>query len=366
MSDMPFFDFRDKALAPIWGKVSGGLRLDAEDGLAMLKTPDVLNLGRMAAWAASQRHGNQAFWVLNRQCNPTNVCVLSCRFCEYARKKGEPGAWAMGMEEILAHCEGGIREIHIVGGLHPDWKFADYLNIVAEIRRRHPRLGIKAWTAVEIEWFSRISKASIPEVLKELKAAGLDALPGGGAEVFSERVRHELFAQKIGWDKWREVHRAAHELGIPTNSTLLYGHIETYEERIDHLLKLRGLQDEAPGFMAFIPLTFQPGNTGIPVQRASALEDARLVAASRLMLDNFPHIKAYWVMMGAEMASLALGFGASDMDGTIGQEKIAHMAQASSPEGLASEAMAKLIREAGKQPVERDIFYHPVAEPQPA
>ena len=360
MSELPSFEFRDPALAPIWDKVAQGQRLSAEDGMAMFKTPDVLSLGRMAAHAASQRHGNKAFWVLNRQCNPTNLCVLSCRFCEYARKKGQEGTWTMGMDEILEHCEGGIHEIHIVGGLHPDWKFADYLNIVATIRGKHPKLGIKAWTAVEIEWFSRISKASITQVLKELKAAGLDALPGGGAEVFSERVRKELFAQKIGWDKWSEVHRAAHELGIPTNSTLLYGHIETYEERVDHLLKLRGLQDEAPGFMSFIPLTFQPGGTGIPVQRASAIEDARTIAASRLMLDNFPHIKAYWVMMGAEMASLALGFGATDMDGTIGREKIAHMAQASSPEGLAMEGMTKLIREAGRVPVERDIFYNPV------
>ncbi len=363
---LPFFEFRDPALAPIWAKVAQGQRLDAQEGLALFQTPDVLSLGRMAAWAASRRHGDRAYWVLNRQCNPTNVCVLSCRFCEFARKKGQPGAWTMTLDQVLAHCEGGIREIHIVGGLHPDWKFQDYLKLVAEIRRRHPRLGIKAWTAVEIEWFSRNSRASIPEVLRELKAAGLDCLPGGGAEVFSERVRRELFAQKIGWEQWREVHRAAHELGIPSNATLLYGHIETHAERVDHLLKLRGLQDEAPGFLPFTPLTFQPGSTGIPARRASALEDARTVAASRLLLDNFPHIKAYWVMMGAEMASIALGFGASDMDGTIGREKIAHMAQASSPEGLAMEGMTRLIREAGKRPVERDIFYNPVGAPQPA
>jgi aminodeoxyfutalosine synthase len=352
-------NFRDNKLAPIWDRVQQGERLGPDEGLVLFKTPDVVSLGRMAGWVAEQRHGRKAYYVLNRQCNPTNICVLNCRFCNYARKKGQEGAWEMTLEEILAHCEGGIREIHIVGGLHPDWKFDAYLNIVAEIRRRHPRLGIKAWTAVEVEWFSRIAKIPIRQVLEELKAAGLDCLPGGGAEVFSERVRRELFYPKIGWDLWSEVHRTAHELGIQSNATLLYGHIETYEERVDHLLKLRGLEDEAPGFLAFIPLSFQPGTTGIPGQ-ATAMEDARTVAASRLLLDNVAHVKAYWVMLGAEMASIALGFGASDMDGTIGRETIAHMAGAASPEGMAVESMQKLIREAGKEPVERDIFYRVV------
>ncbi len=361
--ELPKLNFRDRALEPLWDKVVSGGRLDFDDGMAMYRTPDLMTLGRMANWAAERRHGKKVYYVLNRQCNPTNFCVLDCKFCEFARRKGESGGWAMGMDEIFGHCEGGIREIHIVGGLNPDWGFDTYLDIVRQIRLKYPDLGIKAWTAVEIEWFSRVAKKSIRQVLQELKEAGLDMLPGGGAEVFSERVRRELYKPKIGWDKWSEVHRAAHELGIPTNSTMLFGHIETYEERVDHVLKLRALQDEAPGFRTFIPLAFQPGNTGIPVNRASAQEDARTVAASRLLLDNFDHVKAYWVMLGAEMASIALNFGASDMDGTIGREKIVHMAGASSPEGLATDSMRKLIREAGKEPQERDIFYRHVSTP---
>lgn len=358
----PTFQFRDKALAPIWDKVKAKVRLSFEDGLALLQTQDLPNLAKMANWAAEERHGKDVTYVVNRQCNPTNLCVLDCKFCEFARRKGEPGAWEMEMEEILAHGE-GVNEVHIVGGLHPDWKFSKYVEIVAEFRKKYPRLGIKAWTAVEIDWFARLERRSYAEVLTDLKAAGLDALPGGGAEVFSDRIKNELFRPKIGWEKWREVHRVAHTLGIPTNVTMLYGHIETYEERIDHMVKTRELEDEAPGFMAFIPLTFQPGNTGIPMTKQGAVEDARTIAASRLMLDNIPHIKAYWVMLSPEMASMGLNFGASDMDGTIGKEKIVHMAGASSPEGLAKDAMKQLIVEAGKKPRERDIVYRGVPEP---
>lgn len=359
----PQFAFSDPKLAKIWDKVQAKQRLDFDDGMACLKTADLMSLGKMANWVAESRHGKQVTFVTNRQCNPTNLCVLSCKFCEFARRKGEAGSWEMSMHEVLEHAEGGINEIHIVGGLHPEWKFKEYVEIVRQLRQAHPRLGIKAWTAVEIDWFAKLERRSIREILIDLKEAGLDALPGGGAEVFSERVRKELFFPKIGWDKWREVHLTAHQLGIKTNSTMLYGHIETYEERIDHMLKLRGLEDEAPGFMSFIPLTFQPGNTGIPMNRHGALEDARVIATSRLLLDNFPHIKAYWVMMSPEMASIALNFGATDLDGTIGKEKIVHMAGNQSPEGLAQDSMRQLIREAGKEPRERDIFYNDALVP---
>jgi aminodeoxyfutalosine synthase len=361
----PNFEFRDPALGPIWDKVRSRTRLSEEDGLALIQTHDVTSLGLMANWETERRHGRKAYFVTNRQCNPTNVCVLSCKFCEFARRKGEDGAWEMGREEILAHGE-GVHEVHIVGGLHPDWKFGRYLEIVKDFRERFPKLGIKAWTAVEIEWFARIERRPIKDILKDLRAAGLDALPGGGAEVFSERIRKELFFPKIGWKDWRAVHLAAHELGIKTNATLLYGHIETYAERIDHMLKLRQLEDEAPGFMAFIPLAFSQGDTGIPVNRQGAVEDVRTIATARLLLDNFDHIKAYWVLLSPDLASLALNFGASDLDGTIGREKIMHMAGNQSPEGLAKEAMRRLIREAGKTPVERDIFYKPVEELVPA
>jgi aminodeoxyfutalosine synthase len=357
----PNFDFKDKALAPIWDKVQAGTRLSFDEGVTLLSTPDLHSLGKMATWEAERRHGKKAYFVTNRQCNPTNLCVLSCKFCEFARRKGEDGAWEMGMDEILAHGE-GVEEVHMVGGLHPDWGFDRYLGIVKAFRDKYPKLGLKAWTAVEIEWFARLERRSIRDILVDLKAAGLDAVPGGGAEVFSERVRKELFFPKIGWDKWSEVHRSAHQLGIKSNATLLYGHIETYEERIDHMVKLRQLQDEDPGFMAFIPLAFTPGQTGIPVKRQGAVEDMRTLAASRLMLDNFDHIKAYWVLLSPEAASLGLNFGATDLDGTIGQEKIMHMAGMQSPEGLAKEQMKQLIREAGKIPVERDIFYNEIAE----
>jgi aminodeoxyfutalosine synthase len=361
--ETPQFKFQDPQLAAIWDKVSSAKRLDFFDGVAMLNTTDLLSLGKMANWAAEKRHGKIVTYVLNRQCNPTNWCVLDCKFCEFARRKGEAGGWEMDMKEILEHCEGGVQEIHMVGGLHPDWKFEKYVEIVREIRKAYPKIGIKAWTAVEIDWFAKLERKPMSYILQVLKDNGLDALPGGGAEVFSERVRQALFKTKIGWDKWSEAHREAHKLGIASNATLLYGHMETYEERIDHILKLRQLQDEAPGFMSFIPLAFQPGNTGIPVGKQGAIEDARLIAASRLLLDNFAHIKAYWVLMSPEMASISLSFGASDLDGTIGKEKIMHMAGNTSPEGLAISSMRQLIREGGKQPQERDIVYNYIQEP---
>jgi aminodeoxyfutalosine synthase len=362
---LPSFDFRDQALAPIWDKVQARTRLSFDEGMTLFQTHDLHSLGKMATWEAERRHGKKAYFVTNRQCNPTNLCVLDCKFCEFARRKGQDGGWTMGLEEILAHGE-GVNEVHMVGGLHPDWKFKDYLGLVKAFRDKYPKLGIKAWTAVEIEWFARLERRSIKDILVDLKAAGLDAVPGGGAEVFSERIRKELFGPKIGWDKWREVHYEAHQLGIRSNATMLYGHIETYQERVDHILKLRGLQDEAPGFMAFIPLAFTPGKTGIPVNRQGATEDMRTLAASRLLLDNFDHIKAYWVLLSPEAASLGLNFGATDLDGTIGQEKIMHMAGNQSPIGLAQGAMRQLILEAGKEPVERDIFYNQVGVPVPA
>jgi aminodeoxyfutalosine synthase len=250
--------------------------------------------------------------------------------------------------------------VHLVGGLHPSWPFEGYLEIVQAIHDAYPLLPIKAWTAVEIDWFARLSHSSYEEVLGRLRDAGLTALPGGGAEVFSERVRKELFEHKIGEREWAEVHRVAHRMGIPSNATLLYGHIETYAERVDHMLKLRALQDEAPGFFTFIPLTFQPGHTGITTRMTPPSDDLLTVATARLLIDNFPHIKAYWAYMGAETAAVALNFGADDVDGTIGFERIGHAAQASSPVGLATQSLVQMIRSAGKVPVERDALYNTV------
>lgn len=356
--------FRDPALVPIWEKALAGERLGAADGRALLATRDLPALGRMADHAARSRNGDRVQFVVNRQINPTNLCVLSCVFCDFAAKPGDDHAYEQSLEEVLAQVSDDLSEVHIVGGLHPKWGFDRYLEIVREIRLRHPAVQIKAWTAVEIDWFARLEKTSLEDILTQLREAGLDSLPGGGAEVFSDRVRKETFKTKIGRRRWFEVHRAAHRLGLPSNATLLYGHIETHAERVDHLLQLRDAQDEsreeAAGFASFIPLALQPGNTGLAERQASVLEDLRTVACARLLLDNFPHIKAYWVMLGEDSAAMALNFGASDLDGTIGEEKIAHFAQASSPVGLARERLLRMIRGAGKTPVERDALYNVV------
>ncbi|HEX9614036.1 MAG TPA: CofH family radical SAM protein, partial [Bacteroidota bacterium] len=255
-----------------------------------------------------------------------------------------------------------IHEVHITGGLHPDWEWEYYLDMLRQIKQRFPNTDIKAFTAVEIDFFHKKFRLSIEDVLIQLKEAGLRTMPGGGAEVFSERVRKLLFNQKIGAKTWFEVHKAAHRLGIPTNSTILYGHIETVEERVQHMLRLREAQDETGGFLTFVPLAFQPGDTGIkpPDRFTSAIDDLKMIAVSRLLLDNFPHIKAYWVMLTEEVASVALNFGADDMDGTVGGEKIAHDAGAVSPMTLAKEQLVKIIRDAGKIPVERDVYYNPL------
>ena len=365
--------FRDRALVPVWEKVLAGERLDRRDGLALLETLDLPALGRMADHAARRRNGDRVQFVVNRQINPTNLCVLSCAFCDFAAKPGDDHAYEQSLDEVLAQVSDDLSEVHIVGGLHPRWKFDRYLEIVREIRQRFPAVQIKAWTAVEIDWFARLEKTTIEDILERLKDAGLDSLPGGGAEVFSDRVRKETFKTKIGQRRWFEVHRAAHRMGIPSNATLLYGHIETLGERVDHLLQLREAQDEnrnesrneSPNgngaeFASFIPLALQPGNTGLAERQASVLEDLRTVACARLLLDNFPHIKAYWVMLGEDSAAMALNFGASDLDGTIGEEKIAHFAQASSPVGLARDRLIRMIRGAGKTPVERDALYNPL------
>ncbi len=352
--------FQDQALVPIWDKVLDGVRLDREDGLALLRSWDLTAIGKMADHVKTQKSGDDVYFVMNRQINPTNLCVLDCTFCDFAAKPGDAHAYELRIDEILAKLNDELSEVHIVGGLHPSWKFEDYLGIVEAIHDAFPAVPIKAWTAVEIDWFARIGRMGVPEVLSRLKAAGLKSLPGGGAEVFSERVRQETFKHKMGAERWFEVHRIAHEMGIPSNATLLYGHIETYEERVEHMLRLRKAQDESPGFLSFIPLALQPGATGLVERQASSIEDLRTVAASRLVLDNIPHVKSYWVMLGEETASVALNFGASDLDGTIGEERIAHYAQAKSAVGLARDKLVEMIREAGKRPVERDAVYNVV------
>lgn len=351
----------DSRLAAAWETLRRSGRLGLAEGVACLETDDLLALGRMADAANRARNGDRVLFVVNRQINPTNLCVLDCKFCDFAARKGDPHAYEMTLDEILERVTPDLREVHIVGGLHPTWRFDDYLEILRAIKRKSPAIQIKAWTAVEVDWFARIARLPLETVFERLLEAGLDTLPGGGAEVFSPRVQEILFKPKIGAERWLEVHRVAHRMGIRSNATLLYGHVETYEERVRHLLRLRDLQDETGGFLAFIPLAFQPGNTGIVARQASAIEDLKTIAVSRLVLDNVPHVKSYWVMLGEGTAQVALHFGASDLDGTIGEERIAHYALASSALGHAREEIVRMIREAGKVPVERDALYNEIA-----
>ncbi len=354
--------FSDKTLSPIWDKIRAKTRLDLDDVRALYASRDIIGVGWMAKRVKEERYGKKAFYVLNQKLEPTNVCVLSCKFCDFATKRGTPQAYEMTIEQMVAKCSGEISEIHISGGMPPEWKLENYLGIVRALRAAYPHVGIKAFTAVEVEWAARISKLSIESVLRQLKEAGLTALPGGGAEVFSERVRKELFPFKIGAKEWLEVHRTAHQLGIRSNATLLYGHIETPEERWKHLEMLRTLQDETSGFMSFIPLAFQPGTTGLAVEPPTVQDDLKLLAISRLYLDNIPHIKAYWITLGEETASTGLHWGADDIDGTIGGERIMHDAGAKSPTQMARARLEELIREAGCEPVERDALYNEKTE----
>jgi aminodeoxyfutalosine synthase len=352
---------RDPRVAEAQRLLLDGGRLSQEQGVRLFDA-DLLDVGRLADACARDRHGDRVYFTVNRQLNPTNVCVLSCRFCDYAKKPGAPDAYTMTREQVLAHVDPDIREIHIVGGLHNTWRFEDYVDVIRWVKAAKPDLSVKAYTAVEIDFFCRLTKQPAEWVLERLREAGLDALPGGGAEVFSERVRRELFHQKIGGRRWMEIHETAHRMGIPSNATLLYGHIETRAERVQHMIDLRDLEDRAPGFFAFIPLAFQPGTTGLVRRQASAIEDLKTIAISRLVFDNVPHVKSYWVMLGQDTASVALNFGASDLDGTIGVEKIAHAALARSPVGVAEDGMVHSIREAGKVPVQRDALYRVVRE----
>jgi len=350
---------RDHRLVPIWEKVGVGARLDREDGLLLFQTDDLLGLGRIADLAKQRRVGDHVFFVINRYINPTNVCVLACKFCDFARKKGEAGAFEHSIEDILAMIKDGVREVHIVGGHHPDWPFEYYERMIAAIHAQHPEVQIKAFTAAEIDYFWRRWKIPPEEVLSRLKAAGLHSMPGGGAEVFSERLQKLLnYTGKAGADRWCEIHGIAHRLGLKTNATMLYGHVETIEERVDHLLRLRRQQDESGGFLTFIPLAYQVGDTRLVPRQTPPTDDLRTIAASRLLLDNFPHVEAYWIMIGEATASIALNFGADDINGTLEDERIAHAAKAESPAGLAREQLLRMIRDAGKIPVERDALYN--------
>jgi aminodeoxyfutalosine synthase len=350
----------DKRLFPIWDKVQARERLSLAEGVTLLETEDLSGVGRMADFAKKRVAGDKVYFVLNRHVNPTNICVLSCKFCDFAKKPGEKDAYEMTIEEILDHVDEDIHEIHIVGGHHPTWPFEYYVEMVREIHKKAPHVQIKGFTASEIDYFQRRWKVPPEESLAILKEAGLQSMPGGGAEVFSSRVHKILLPGKANADRWAEIHKTAHRMGIPTNCTLLYGHIESFEERIDHLIRLRNIQDETGGFLAFIPLEYQVGTTKLRPRHTPAMDDLKMIAAARLMLDNIKYIKAYWVMLGEATASIGLNFGANDLDGTIGKERIAHAALAESPAGQAREKMASFIRDARRIPVERDALYNEI------
>ena len=355
---LPEFIITDQRLHSIWDKMQNGQRLSLEDGVQILETEDFAAAGRIADWAARRISGNKVFFVINAHINPTNLCVLSCKFCDFAKKPGQDGTYEMSLEDILATITEEMHEVHIVGGHHPTWPFEYYVEMVAAIRKNFPKVQIKAFTASEIDYFHRRWKVPPEESLRILKEAGLNSMPGGGAEVFSDRVHRLLLPGKADATRWLEIHRIAHSMGIRSNCTLLYGHIETFEERIQHLIRLRELQDETAGFLAFIPLEYQVGYTKLRPRHTSPLDDMKTIAAARLMLDNINYIKSYWVMLGEATASIGLNFGANDLDGTIGTERIAHAALADSPVGKTRNAMISSIRDAGKIPVERDALYN--------
>jgi len=353
--------FRDHRLSRLRDKVEARERLTRDDGLLLFETDDLHGVGRLADAAKSKRHGDQVFFVLNRYVNPTNLCVLSCSFCDFARKRGEAGAFENSIEDILEMIKPGTREVHIVGGHHPDWPFEYYERLIGAIRAARPETQIKAFTAAEIDYLWRRWKIEPRDALARLKQAGLNSMPGGGAEIFSKRLQKLLhYTGKADADRWCEIHGIAHSLGIKTNATMLYGHVETRAERVDHLIRLREQQDESGGFLTFIPLSYQVGTTKLVPRQTPPTDDLRTIAVSRLLLDNFPHVEAYWVMLGEATASLALHFGASDVNGTLEDEKIAHMALAESPAGLAHEQILRMIRDAGKIAVERDALYNVV------
>jgi aminodeoxyfutalosine synthase len=352
-------------LPNIRDKVHAGERLSFDDGVFLYDFDDLFTLAELANLVRERKNGNFAYYNVNEHLNPTNVCVYRCIFCAFRSDLKSPKGYVMSDEQILERAaeaeRKGATELHIVGGLHHQLPYEWYLNVVKIIHQAHPRLHLKAYTAVEWDWFARLTGRPTRDILAEFKDAGLGSLPGGGAEIFHPEVRDKICEHKADADAWIRIHREAHQLGLRSNATMLYGHIEEPRHRIDHLIRLRELQDKTGGFQTFIPLAFHPDNTGLShIQKPSVLIDLKTMAISRLMLDNFPHIKAYWIMLGIPTAQVALSFGADDIDGTVVHEKIYHDAGSDSPQELTVADIRRLIEEAGRIPVERDTLYHEV------
>jgi aminodeoxyfutalosine synthase len=356
----------DAHLLDIAEKLDAGERLTLADGCRLFEA-DLLAVGRLANREREKRHGGRTFYNYNIRLEATNVCVASCLFCSFARlKPGDAGAYTMSLEEawnkLRVRAHQPLTEVHVVNGLHPDLPFDYYMELLRGFKRIRPNIHLKCFTAVEIAFFADLYNMSDEQVLRELMAAGLDSLPGGGAEIFAERVRQKICHDKCGTDRFLDIHRIAHRLGMRSNVTMLYGHIETAEERVDHMLRSRALQDETGGFQAFIPLAFHPDNNQMrKLPPPSAADSLRVHAVARLMLDNIPHVKAFWIATGVEVAQTALWFGVDDLDGTVQEEKIYHMAGARTPEAMTPHEIERLIKAAGREPVERDTLYNVVA-----
>lgn len=374
---------RDAKLIPIAEKVQRGERISFEEGLTLYHSPDLPSLMRLSNLVRTRLHGDKTYFVHSLRFSQTNLCYVGCTFCAFQRKFGEDGVWDWEVDEAIewvrSKYQPGLTEIHISSGHHPKKPFSYYLELVAALKSNFPGVQVKAWTAAEIHHFSKIAKMDYRGVLSALKEAGLDAMPGGGAEIFAERVRKQIARAKVKAEGWLEVHRIAHQLGMPTNATMLYGHIETLVERLDHMDRLRGAQDEAlangwPGFMSFIPLAFQPDGNDLARELGkreftTGLDDLRNTAVARIYLDNFPHIKGYWATMTPEVSQISLDWGVTDVDGTLIEERIVHAAGSPTPVGMTKEDLAYVIRAAGRLPVERDAVYNEVkvwAEAVPA
>jgi aminodeoxyfutalosine synthase len=366
MSELQISDAR---LKPIAEKVLAGQRLSFDDGVALYRSHDLLAIGWLGNHVREQRHGNVCYYNINRHINPTNVCVAHCRLCAFGRDPHANGAYSYALEEVWQRAAQGVAEgateFHIVGGLHPDLPFSYFTDLIRGLKQRFPHVHLKAFTMVEVQYFAKIAKLSIEDTLRALKDAGVDSLPGGGAEIFHPRVRKVICDHKTSGQMWLSIARTAHQLSLRSNATMLYGHIENDEERVDHLLALRALQDETRGFVAFIPLEFHPDNTALNhLPKPTGFDALKNIAISRLLLDNFDHIKAYWIMLTPRIAQIALRWGADDLDGTVIEEKIYHDAGARTEQFTPRAELERLIRAAGRTPVERDTLYRPVDRSQ--
>jgi len=351
--------------ASIADKVRGGTRISEEEALSLFEHHDLLAIGELAAFVNEKKNGKKVYFNINRHLNYTNICVNHCRFCAFSKTPEESGGYTYDLEEIkqkaLEAAAQGATEVHIVGGLHPDLPFDFYLQMLSTVRSFAPKLHIKAFTAVEIDYLAKLAGLSLPATLDKLKGSGLGSLPGGGAEILNPDVRNQLCPEKISGERWLEVMEEVHRAGLRSNATMLYGHIESYRDRLEHMRRLRELQDRTGGFQVFIPLSFQPENTPLKLERrpeyGGGVDDLKTLAIARIYLDNFQHIKAYWVMLGPKIAQVALAFGVNDLDGTVVEEKIGHDAGADSPQAMSRDDIVAMIRKAGREPVERDTLY---------